>query len=101
VVGDDGRPRQLPWEDWSDIEAVAGQTSAWMRATSPSGAVAYEGRPAWSGELGYGVRPPEQGQTAPGESTEAGDDESAAIFEHPHVPKGHVEGDDVAHGAKP
>jgi NADH-quinone oxidoreductase subunit I len=41
VVGDDGNPRQMPWEDWSDIEAVAGQTSAWMRATSPSGAAAY------------------------------------------------------------
>jgi NADH-quinone oxidoreductase subunit I len=34
-----------------------------MRATSPSGAAIYEGRVAWSGELGYGVRPPERGQT--------------------------------------
>jgi hypothetical protein len=35
-----------------------------MRATSPSGAVAYEGRPIWSADLGYGVRPAEQGQAA-------------------------------------
>jgi NADH-quinone oxidoreductase subunit I len=100
VVGDDGNPRQMPWEDWSDIEAVAGQTSAWMRATSSSGSAAYEGRPAWSGELGYGVRQPEQGQTAPGEATPDGDAESEAIFEHPHVPHGPVAGDDEAHGAR-
>ena len=35
-----------------------------MRATSPSGSAAYEGRVQWSGELGYGVRAPEQGQAA-------------------------------------
>jgi NADH-quinone oxidoreductase subunit I len=34
-----------------------------MRATSPSGAVEYEGEVQWSGELGYGVRPPEGGQS--------------------------------------
>jgi hypothetical protein len=39
-----------------------------MRATAPAGAAAYEGRVLWSGELGYGVRPPEQGQTAPATS---------------------------------
>lgn len=33
-----------------------------MRATSPSGRVEYEGRVNWSGELGFGVRPPERGQ---------------------------------------
>jgi NADH-quinone oxidoreductase subunit I len=35
-------------------------TSEWMRATSPSGAAAYEGRVNWSGELGYGVRAPDE-----------------------------------------
>ena len=35
-----------------------------MRATSPSGRAAYEGRVSWSGELGFGVRPPEKGQSA-------------------------------------
>jgi NADH-quinone oxidoreductase subunit I len=62
LVDDDGRPRHLPWEDWREGEDL--HTSAWMRATSPSGQADYEGRVAWSGELGYGVRAPERGQTA-------------------------------------
>jgi NADH-quinone oxidoreductase subunit I len=62
VVGDDGRPRQLPWEDWSDLADVEGDTSAWMRATAPSGAAEFEGIVAWAGELGFGTRDPEQGQ---------------------------------------
>ncbi len=61
LVGDDGRPRQLPWEDWREGDEQ--HTSAWVRATSPNGAAAYEGVVAWSGELGFGVRPPEKGQT--------------------------------------
>jgi NADH-quinone oxidoreductase subunit I len=60
VVDDDGRPRQLPWEDWREGDDL--HTSAWMRATSPSGSVDYEGSVQWSAELGYGVRPPEAGQ---------------------------------------
>jgi NADH-quinone oxidoreductase subunit I len=35
-----------------------------MRATSPSGQEIYEGRVGWSGELGFGVREPERGQSA-------------------------------------
>ncbi len=62
VVGDDGRPRQQPWEDWREGDDV--HTSAWMRATSPSGSAAYAGRALWSGELGYGVRAAEAGQSA-------------------------------------
>ncbi len=54
LVGDDGRPQKLAWEDWREGEDQ--HTSAWMRATSPSGSAAYEGRVSWSGELGYGVR---------------------------------------------
>jgi NADH-quinone oxidoreductase subunit I len=91
VVGEDGRPRQLPWEDWSDVDDVAPLTSAWMRATSPSGAAAYEGRVQWSGELGFGVRPPEQGQSVP--EAEASTAEADAIFSHPGEPGGH----DAAH----
>jgi NADH-quinone oxidoreductase subunit I len=79
VVGDDGRPQKLPWEDWREGDDV--HTSAWMRATSPSGSAAYSGRVQWSGELGYGVRPPERGQLFDPESpegaevpTELGDD---------------------------
>ncbi|GEM_PF-20921 len=63
VVGDDGRPQVLPWEDWRQGDDV--HTSAWVRATSPSGAAAFEGRRQWSGELGYGCRPGELGQASP------------------------------------
>lgn len=62
LVGDDGRPRPQPWEDWRPGEDV--NTSAWMRATSSSGAADWEGRAAWSPELGYGLRPPELRQPA-------------------------------------
>ena len=58
-----GQPQRLPWEDWRDGEDA--MTAAWMRATSPSGDASYEGQVAWSGELGYGVREPERGQTDP------------------------------------
>ena len=62
LVDDDGLPQQLPWEDWRPGDDV--HTSAWMRATSPSGSAAYAGRAQWSGELGYGVRAAERGQSA-------------------------------------
>ena len=61
LVGDDGRPKQLPWEDWREGDDL--NTSAWMRATSPSGDADFEGVVAWSGELGYGLRSPEPGQS--------------------------------------
>ncbi len=41
LVGDDGKPKQLPWEDWR--EGDDSNTSAWMRATSPSGDADFEG----------------------------------------------------------
>ncbi|HZJ27400.1 MAG TPA: NADH-quinone oxidoreductase subunit NuoI [Acidimicrobiia bacterium] len=62
VVDDDGNARKQPWELWlSDDENE--HNSEWMRATSPSGQAVFEGRVAWSGELGYGVREPERGQS--------------------------------------
>ncbi len=61
VVNDDGTPKKLPWEDWREGDDL--MTSGWMRATSPSGSAAYEGEVQWSGELGYGVRAPEGGQS--------------------------------------
>ena len=67
LVGDDGRPQQLPWEDWRDGRRRQ-HTSAWMRATAPAGAAEFEGIVAWAGELGYGVRPAEGGQPARGRS---------------------------------
>jgi len=60
LVDDEGRPRHLPWEDWRPGEDE--HTSAWVRATAPSGDAAYEGVVGWSGELGYGVRPGEGDQ---------------------------------------
>ena len=92
VVDEEGLPRRLPWEDWSDIEAVAGNTSAWMRATSPSGAADREGTVQWSVELGFGVRSPEQGQSVP--ESEADTGEADSIFSHPGEPGGH----DADHG---
>ena len=61
VVGDDGMPQKLPWEDWREGDDEL--TSGWMRATSPAGSANYTDTVAWSGELGYGVRPPEAPRT--------------------------------------
>ena len=72
VVGDDGKPQQLPWEDWREGDDV--HTSAWMRATAPSGSAAYTGRIAWSGELGYGVRSSEPAQAEADSEEPAADD---------------------------
>jgi len=69
LVDENGLPKKLPWEDWRPGDEQ--NTSAWVRATASSGVAAYEGKVAWSGELGFGVRPPEKGQSdappAPGE----------------------------------
>ena len=59
LVGDDGRPQQLPWENWEGGFDAAADSSGWMRATAPSGDADFVGIVAWAGELGYGVRPPE------------------------------------------
>ena len=72
VVGDDGKPKQLPWEDWREGDDT--HTSAWMRATSPHGNAAYKDRVLWSGELGYGLRQPEGPDTAAQPTPEPGDD---------------------------
>jgi NADH-quinone oxidoreductase subunit I len=63
VVDDNGNPKHLPWEDWHEGDDA--NTSGWVRATAPSGVAAAEGRPLWSGELGYGVRPAQKGQSDP------------------------------------
>jgi NADH-quinone oxidoreductase subunit I len=61
LVDDDGKPRHQPWEDWREGDDL--YTSGWMRATSPSGSAEFEGQVQWSGELGFGVRAPESGQS--------------------------------------
>ena len=60
VVADDGKPQNLPWEDWRHGEDE--HTSEWMRATSPSGSADFVGLVQWAGELGYGIRKPESSQ---------------------------------------
>jgi NADH-quinone oxidoreductase subunit I len=62
VVDDEGKPKQMPWEDWRDGEDL--NTSGWMRATSPGGDATFIGEVGWSSELGYGVRAPEAKQEA-------------------------------------
>ena len=69
VVGDDGKPKDLPWEDWREGDDE--HTSGWMRATSSSGDATFEGEVGWSGELGYGTRAPEPAQEAADASTRA------------------------------
>ena len=43
-----------------------------MRATAPSGQAAFENVVGWSGELGFGVRAPEEGQTRVGAAARRG-----------------------------
>ena len=83
LVDDEGLPQQLAWEDWSDLERVAEHTSAWVRATAPNGDADYVGRVAWSGELGFGVKPPESGQTR---------DDTRVVDEAIEGPDDHPEG---------
>ncbi len=61
LVDDEGKPKHMPWEDWREGDDL--HTSGWMRATSPSGSAAFEGQVQWSGELGFGSRAPEAGQS--------------------------------------
>ena len=84
VVDDQGMPKQLPWEDWSDIDAVAGNSSAWVRATAPGGNADYVGKVGWSGELGFGVKAPEAGQTAPAPKAAADHDHGHRHEDHGH-----------------
>ena len=57
-MGDDGKPQELPWEDWREGEDQF--TSGWMRATAASGDANFVGQVGWSNELGHGLRAPEE-----------------------------------------
>ncbi len=85
LVGDDGAPQQLPWEDWRPGEDE--YTSGWMRATAPSGKSEFAGVVGWSGELGYGVRAPERTDADPIES--ASNHDEHGHDEHGHDGHGH------------
>ena len=64
LVDDEGRPQQLPWEDWKR-RATTATPRRGCGPPRPPGTAACEGQPLWSGELGYGVRPAQKGQTDP------------------------------------
>ncbi len=89
LVDDEGRARRQPWELWHGGEDD--ETSAWMRATAPSGQAAFEGKVSWSGELGFGVREPELGQTATERLTPEVDPAD-------HRGHGHSHDHDMGHG---
>src|SRR2546429_1193922 len=63
LVDDDGKPKQMPWEDWREGDDE--HTSAWGRAPASGGAADYEGRGAWAGGLRYGGPAAERGQSGP------------------------------------
>jgi hypothetical protein len=77
----------MPWEDWREGDDL--MTSGWMRATSPAGNAAYEGEVQWSGELGYGVRAPEGGQSG------RRDDEATGTKALRDVLEGHLLDEDI------
>ena len=81
VVGADGAPQHLPWEDWRPGEDQ--HTSAWMRATAPSGDASFEGVVGWSRELGYGLRAPEAAQDV----KDAVTTHAEMVDEHGHGPE--------------
>src|SRR3954465_12285821 len=93
LVDDEGNPKHLPWEDWSDAETAHPRTSQWVRATAPHGDASYENRVAWSGELGWGIRPPELGQAGEDAAVPAGPaialDETAHDGDHGDHGGGH------------
>ncbi|MGI9034154.1 MAG: NADH-quinone oxidoreductase subunit NuoI [Acidimicrobiales bacterium] len=84
LVDEAGMPQKLPWEDWRPGDET--HTSAWVRATSPSGAASYEGKVAWSGDLGFGVRAPERGQSD--EPLVVGEPAATDISPQPTAPPG-------------
>ena len=67
LVDDEGKPQKLPWEHWGEGDDEI--TSAWVRATAPSGDASFTGVVQWSGELGKGVAEPEPVQAGADEQT--------------------------------
>jgi len=93
VVDDEGRPQQLPWENWDGGYDPAELSSGWMRATSPGGDADFVGIVAWASELGYGVRAPEGGGRVDGdqptELAAAPDSDADGHDDHGHDADGH------------
>jgi NADH-quinone oxidoreductase subunit I len=75
LVGADGVPNHpQPAGKLIDLDEL-GIADGWMRATAPSGRAAYEGVVSWTSSAGVGVRPPEQGQSAPAEEPDGDEPE--------------------------
>jgi NADH-quinone oxidoreductase subunit I len=78
LVDDQGVPQRLPWEDWREGEAA--MTGGWMRAASPNGEAAFEGVVQWTGDLGFGVRAPEAGQSQNRDDAATGSKQLRNVF---------------------
>ena len=87
LVDDQGFPQRLPWEDWREGEAQ--MTGGWMRATSPAGDASFEGVVQWTGDLGFGVRAAEAGQSEHRDDIATGSKQLRNVF-----PK-HLQPEDV------
>ncbi len=58
-------------------------TGGWMRATSPAGDASFEGVVQWTGDLGFGVKAPEAGQSGNRDDARTGSKQlRRAFFRH-------------------
>jgi hypothetical protein len=55
-------------------------TGGWMRAASPNGEAAFEGVVQWTGDLGFGVRAPEAGQSQNRDDAATGSKQLRNVF---------------------
>jgi NADH-quinone oxidoreductase subunit I len=62
-------PHMFPSDPLADLSELQ-QPDGWLRATAPSGRVAYSGVAAWTPVAGIGLPDPEPAQEAAGEETE-------------------------------
>ena len=63
LVDDDGKPQQMPWEDWREGEDLT--RAAGCAPPRRRGDADFVGEVGWSGELGYGVRAPRASAVTP------------------------------------
>ena len=70
LMGPDGAvPHPQPPSKLIDLDELK-IADGWMRATAPAGRAAFEGVAAWTPTAGVGLRPPEPGQSDPGDDGE-------------------------------
>ena len=90
LVDDDGRPRHLPWEDWREGDDLTPRAGCGPRRRP--GHAAFEGEVQWSGELGFGVRAPEGGQSGRRDDAATGTHAAPRDAGAPPAPGGHAAG---------